>query len=119
MKNFDLPAIILLLVFVLIPLLNYILKRAARRLEQPTPSRQPMPDMGFRRQAAPSSPSIGDREGPDVSPPPSEPMTQRRSRGSRPALFRTRSDVRRAIIAMTILGPCRAYDPADSSREER
>jgi hypothetical protein len=118
MKNFDLPAIILLLVFVLIPLLNYILKRMARRFEQPTPSRQPMPDIGFRRQAAPPSASAGDREGPDVSPP-SEAMTQRRSRGSRPALFRTRSDVRRAMIAMAILGSCRAYDPADSSRQAR
>jgi hypothetical protein len=27
------------------------------------------------------------------------------------ALFRTRQDLRRAVVAMTVLGPCRALDP--------
>jgi hypothetical protein len=110
MKNFDLVAIVVLIIFVLIPLLNYILNRMAQRLEHPTPTRQPTPDMGFRRQAAPSSASAANREPPHATPP-TEAMTPRRSRGSRPVLFRTRGDVRRAIIAMTLLGPCRAYDP--------
>jgi hypothetical protein len=39
------------------------------------------------------------------------PMARQRDRWSRRALFRSKRDVRRAIVAMTILGPCRAYDP--------
>ncbi|HEY2922585.1 MAG TPA: hypothetical protein VGK77_26700 [Candidatus Binatia bacterium] len=112
MQNFDLAPIILLIFFVLLPLVNYLLHRMGRRFEHPTPSRQPMPDMGFRRQAAPSSASAANREPAHVTPP-TEAMTPRRSRGSRPVLFRTRGDVRRAIIAMTLLGSCRAYDPPD------
>jgi hypothetical protein len=112
MKNFDLTPIIVLIIFVLIPLLNYILKRMARRFDHPTPSREPMPDMGFRRHAAPSSAPAANREPAHVTPP-TEAMTPPRNRGSRPALFRTRGDVRRAIIAMTLLGSCRAYEPPD------
>lgn len=34
-------------------------------------------------------------------------------RSSRPALFRSPQDLRSAIIAMTVLGPCRALEPPE------
>jgi hypothetical protein len=114
MKNFDLAPIILLIVFVLIPLVNYILNRMGRRFEYPMPTRQRIPDMGMRRQAAPgpSPASAPIREQAQAAPPIARMMPSRR-RWSRQTLFRTKRDVRRTIVAMTMLGPCRAYDPPD------
>jgi len=108
MRDFDLGPIIFLIVFVLIPLLNYILNRMRRRFE-PTPTRQPMPDMGVRRPAAPPAPPAS-REQAQAAPP-NRILAPSRNRWSRKTLFRTRRDVRRVIVAMTVLGPCRAYDP--------
>jgi hypothetical protein len=36
-----------------------------------------------------------------------------RTRTSSNPLFRTRQDLRHAVVAMTVLGPCRALDPPD------
>ena len=109
MRNFSFEPIIVLIIFILIPLANYVLARMRRRFEQPRPTRQPMPDMGFRRQAAPA-PTPAPRERAQVAPP-NRVLASSRSRWSRKTLFRTQRDVRRVIVAMTVLGPCRAYDP--------
>ncbi|MDH3442506.1 MAG: hypothetical protein OEN50_01155 [Deltaproteobacteria bacterium] len=109
MGKFNLGPILLLILFVLIPLVNYFLNRRSRRFEDPAPKRQPMPDMGFRRQAAPSSASVDTWEPARAAPPRAE-ITQRRTRRSRRGFFITRRDMRRAIIVMTVLGPCRANE---------
>ena len=112
MRNFSFEPIILLIIFILIPLANYVLERMRRRFEPPTPSRQPMPDMGMRRQAAlpPAPASSAPRERAQAAPP-SRILAASQGRWSRKTLFGTRRDVRRVIVAMTVLGPCRAYDP--------
>jgi hypothetical protein len=112
MRNFSIVPIILLIIFILIPLANYVLERMRRRFEPPAPGRQPMPDMGMRRQAAPVPPpaSPAPRERAQEAPP-NRILAPSPSRWSRKTLFRTRHDVRRVIVAMTVLGPCRAYDP--------
>ena len=110
MRNFSIEPIILLIIFILIPLANYVLERMRRRFEPPTRSRQPMPDMGMRRQAAPAPASPAPRARAQAAPP-NRILAPSRSRWSRKTLFRTRRDVRRVIVAMTVLGPCRAYDP--------
>ena len=111
MRNFSIEPIILLIIFILIPLANYVLERMRRRFEQSGP-RQPVPDMGFRRQAAPNltpaSPAPRERA---QETPPYRVVASSRSRWSRKTLFRSRRDMRRVIVAMTVLGPCRAYDP--------
>jgi len=105
--------IFLLFLFLLIPLANYVLGRMRRRYESPTPDSRPVPDMGMRRQAAPPTPSSVRERAPEARPggaihaPPS-PVLRRRH-------FTIRGDLRRAIISMTILGPCRAEKPADDS----
>ena len=38
-------------------------------------------------------------------------------RRPRTALFRTRQDLRHAVVVMTVLGPCRALEPYDRGRE--
>ena len=110
MRNISFGPILVLIIFILIPLANYVLARMRRRYEQPSPSRQPMPDMGMRRQAAPAPASPAPRERTQAAPP-DRIIASSRSRWSRNTLFRTRRDVRRVIVAMTILGPCRAYAP--------
>lgn len=110
MRDFNFGPILLLILFILIPLANYGLERMRRRFEPPTPGRQPVPDMGMRRQALPASASAPPRERAQVVPP--DPiLVPSRRRWSRRTLLGTRRDVRRAMIAMTVLGPCRAYDP--------
>jgi hypothetical protein len=112
MRNFNIAPIILLIIFILIPLANYVLERMRRRFEPPAPGRQPMPGMGTRRQpapvTAPAFPALRERA---QESPPNRILAPSRSRWSRKTLFRTRHDVRRVIVAMTVLGPCRAYDP--------
>ena len=112
MKNFSLGPIILLILFVVIPLVNYFLNRRARRFEPPAAERQPMADMGFRRQAAPSPASRAAPEPVHMTAPNAE-FTRRRARAPRRGLFITRRDMRRAIILMTVLGPCRANEPPE------
>ena len=110
MRDFSLEPIIVLIIFILIPLANYVLERMRRRFEPPNPRRQPMPDMGVRRQAAPLPAAPANREQAQPAPP-DRILTPSPGRWSRKTLFRTRRDVRRVIVAMTVLGPCRAYDP--------
>jgi hypothetical protein len=112
MKNFSLEPVIVLIVFILIPLVNYVLARMRRRFEPPKPTVRRIPDTGLRRQAAPeprrtSQVQSGLGQGATanrVLPPTQEP--------SRKRLFRTPGDVRQVIIAMAVLGRCRASDLA-------
>ena len=110
MRNFNFEPIIVLIIFILIPLANYVLERMRRRFEQPKRTEPRMPDMGSRRQAPdPTRPSPMPRERAQETPlNPILPSSQ--NRWSRKTLFRNRRDVRRVIVAMAILGPCRAYD---------
>ena len=111
MKNFSLEPIIVLIVFILIPLANYVLERMRRRFEPPKPTVPRIPDMGLRRQAAPEprrTSQVQRGRAQQATPNRVLPPAEERSRKR---LFRSPGDVRRAIVAMTVLGPCRAYDP--------
>lgn len=112
MRNITFGQVLVLIIFIVLPLANYILGRMRRRFEPPSPAQQPPPDMGLRRREAPAvtpmSPTPGERA---QAAAPMETRPPARRRWSRKTLFRTRRDVRRAMVAMTILGPCRAYDP--------
>jgi hypothetical protein len=48
---------------------------------------------------------------PPAAEPPSAIPERRRAAG---ALFRSRQDLRHAVVVMTVLGPCRALEPPDS-----
>jgi len=112
MGDFNFGPIILLILFILIPLANYVLKRTQRRFEQPGPTRQPTPDMGVRRRVAPAATLAAAASRERAQAAPSDPIVAfPRGRWSRRSLFRTRRDVRRVIVAMTVLRTCRAYDP--------
>ena len=107
--------ILLLLAFILLPLLNLLFQRIKRRVESETPAEEPVTRVPRPPRAVPARPSssrpAGDRgrrlESPALAVPP------RRLRFNKRSLFRTPRDLRRGIILMTLLGPCRALDPPD------
>jgi hypothetical protein len=114
LKNVTIEQILVLIVFVLLPLLNWLLRRLGRRREHQPPlppydpeRRQPVSEPRSRA-PQPARDRIQAREAPPA------PAEVRRREISTNSLFRTRVEMRRAIILMTILGPCRA---ADASRE--
>jgi hypothetical protein len=122
MRSLRPEQILLLLLFVLVPLVNLLVRWTRRRaLEQQRPastgSRAAAP---VAREALPSAPmpprarvieTALPREGLRMAPPahPPQPVIRRaRALGGRAA-------VRKAVVAMTILGPCRGLEDPPST----
>ncbi|MCL4761943.1 MAG: hypothetical protein KJ018_09230 [Burkholderiales bacterium] len=102
-------------------LFNFVLQRAARRAralqEQERPQQEALADAA---EATPLDDTVWGREpradrtpgartdepGPGAASPGVSSPVRRRV-----ALFRDTDDLRRAVVAMTVLGPCRALDP--------
>jgi hypothetical protein len=121
--------LILLAFFVLVPLLQGLWAEVRKRNQPPTrpvqrdPSPAPLPPR-VPREPTPPIPPLPALEGDRfdlhqaapareaVSPTPAASSGPRRGqRRVVSAALRTRLDLRRAITAATILGPCRALDP--------
>jgi len=115
MKNLSFGQILLLIVFILVPLINLLIHRARRRLETQTPKDDAAVQTRRQAQVTPAPAptaraarnSLRDVQEPTVT----APLSRRRF--SQRSLLENRSDVRRGIIIMTILGPCRTFDPLD------
>ena len=117
MRSFRPEQLLLLLVFVLVPLINLLvrwLRRRAGEQQRPVPAepraaepvareeRPPVPVPPRVRVIEPALPREGPREAPPA--PPLRPVIRRAGPlGGRLA-------VRRAVVAMTILGPCRGLE---------
>lgn len=112
MGDLGLVPILLLMVFILLPLLKAVMQRVGR-LEDQIPEEESLTPIRRQAQATraslPTPRASGHRElqAPIVLTPPAKSHFTRRS------LLGTPRDVRRGIILMTILGPCRAFDPPD------
>lgn len=130
MRNLAIEQILLIAIFILAPLLNFILQRLKRRLEDQAPPDQT--EDAMRRRPQDEASETVRRQPRIVIVPAAEPIpmpSSRRAAGRerapvlstperRPAraaleLLRSPQDVRRGIIMMTILGPCRANDPQE------
>jgi hypothetical protein len=100
--------LLVLLVLILIPLANFLLDRIRRRYQPPQPEGRPV-DMGMRRQPLPQANMPAARA--RVLESPALPTVRRSDRKQGPAtFFRSKREIRRAIIAMVVLGPCRANE---------
>ena len=110
MQDIPLTQILVLLAFVLFPLLSRLLQRMQRPLESQAPG-QPPPQRATRVVAKQPLEITSARErahAPDRVE--SSMITSQRREKS---LFRNGRDLRRAIILMTVLGPCRANPSGD------
>jgi hypothetical protein len=118
MERAPLDLLVYALIFAGIVLFNYLLQRFMKRTQQQAPPPEPPlqedeapPDTLWGRAAqAPAEPVIpAERVGRTAAPGASPPRPALRS-GAR-ALFRSRQDIRHAVVVMTVLGPCRAHEP--------
>lgn len=113
MKTPTLEQIVLLIVFILLPLFNFVMQRMKTRPKSHTPKEEPAAPI---RRQAPATPA----------PPPTPRASRSRVHGpqaptistaismshvTKRSLLGTSRDIRRGIILMTILGPCRTFDP--------
>jgi hypothetical protein len=117
MQDIPFTQILVLLAFILFPLINWLLQRMQRRYQSQAP-RQPPPQPAPRTFAKPPPIEVIASMREPLRPATlAETLPSRRNQSIRRSLFRNRRDLRRAIILMTVLGPCRANQPLDA--EER
>lgn len=116
MRNLSFQQIILLLAFILVPLINFIIQRVRRRLEHEIREEESVPQIRRQAKAIPtpalppapraSLDQARGSQGPTVST-----RTATTSHITKRSLLGAQRDVQRGIIIMTVLGPCRAFDP--------
>jgi hypothetical protein len=117
MQEIPFTQILVLLAFILFPLINWLLQRMQRRFESQPPRQPPAQPAPRTFAKAPPTEVIAssmERIPPARMP---QPLLSRRKQFIKRSLFRSRGDLRRAIILMTVLGPCRANQSLDG--EER
>jgi len=117
MRSFRPEQILLLLLFVLVPLFSLLvrwLQRRAREQQRPMPPEPSAMDPVGREERPPARmpprarviEPARSREGPRERPPAPRPQLVIRRAGP----LGGRAAVRRAVVAMTILGPCRGLE---------
>ena len=119
MQDIPFGQLLVLLAFILFPLFNWLLRRLQRRFEgqgprQPPPQPAPRtfakpPPVEFIASASERARTADKRESP-------QPRSTRQLRKKQ--FLASHRDLRRAIILMTVLGPCRAVDSADAERRQ-
>lgn len=115
MRELGLGQIILLIVFILVPLIKFVVQQVKRRFEGKMPRSASATRIRQKIQAEPATlptpraardrVQVNKLQAPVVLPP----LEKRHF--TRTSLLRTPREVRRGIVLMTILGPCRAFDP--------
>ena len=114
MKTPSLEQILILLLFIVLPLLNLLFQRAKRRSEGKHPEEESGPKVAQRAQAIPPQPPepgiFRDRLHGLREPKVSTPLPRRRS--VKKLTLGGRREIRRGIILMAVLGPCRTFDPS-------
>jgi len=113
MRTPSLEQILILLLFIVLPLLNLLFQRVKRRSEGKHPEKESGPQVAQRARATvalPPEPRISrDRLHGLQAPTVSTPLPRRRS--VKKLTLGGRREIRRGIILMAVLGPCRASDP--------
>jgi hypothetical protein len=85
-------------------------QEAAAQREPPPAEDEPREDIWGRPAA--HAPALDPAPAPVAAPRPAPPATPRRLHPVR-ALLRERRDLRRAVVLMMVLGPCRSQDPPE------
>jgi hypothetical protein len=107
--------------FIAIVLFNYIAQRAARRRQEeeraqaqtaPPPVEEVLEDVWGRTPAQAPAPAPVAAPRPAALPIAAQPPAPRRTHPVR-ALLRDKRDLRRAVVLMMVLGPCRSQEPPE------
>ena len=116
MKTVSLEQILLLVVFIALPLLNVLFERVKRHFETKPPEGESWPDIAPEAPEAQAIPQLQreplmSRDRPyEIKAPvvstsfPGRNLAKKLTLGSR-------QEIRRGIVLMAVLGPCRAFDP--------
>ena len=114
MKDLGIWNVLLLLFFVVLPLINFLLRRVRKRRHHPIPQEKPVEQMLRQAQTTPMPRPTPRAAGDRVHGSPARAVLPlANDRVTRRSLFGTTRDARRGIVIMTLLGPCRAFDPPD------
>jgi hypothetical protein len=114
MQEIPIAQLLLLIAFILLPLLNLLFRRMQRHSETQMPRDEPPRQVSRRIRTIPPAPEETASSRERIPPRNlSEPAPSRRRHAIKRSLFRTRRDLRRTIILMTVLGPCRAVEPPE------
>ena len=117
MKTQGIELVLLLLFFILPLLFNFVLQRVRKRRnhrDHRIPQEKPVEQRLRQAQTTPMPWPTPRAAGDPVHGSPARTVTPlANDRVTRRSLLGTTRDVRRAIVIMTLLGPCRAFDPPD------
>ncbi len=106
--------IIVLIIFILVPVVKFVVQRIRRRLGDQIPQQESVTQIRRAAQATPAPPPepriSHDRLHGFQAPTVSTPLPRRRSVNK--LTLGSRREIRRGIILMTVLGPCRTFDPS-------
>ena len=113
MRNLGIGNVLLLLFLIVLPLINFLLRRFRKRRHHLIPQEKPVEQMFYQAQT--TLPRATPRAaGDQVHRSPARTVTPlANDRVTRRSLLGTTRDARRGIVIMTLLGPCRAFDPPD------
>jgi hypothetical protein len=118
MKTPGLEHIILLIALIALPLLNWLFQRAKRQFEAEPPEGESGPGMAQGAQAIPQQlrkPRMPRDRLHKIEAPVVSTSLPRRISATELTLG-NRQEIRRGIVLMAVLGPCRAFDPPDWNR---
>jgi len=115
MQNLEIGQVLLLLLFIVPPLIHFLLQRVRKRRDHRILQEKPVEQRLRQAQTTPTPPRPTPRVAGDrghgspartVTPLANDRVTKNSPLG-------TARDVRRGIVIMTLLGPCRAFDSLD------
>src|SRR5262245_48353829 len=114
MQNLGIEQVLLLLLFIVPPLITFLLQRVRKRRDHRMPQEKPI-EQQLRQGHTPPTPRLPPRDASDRgrgSPARTVPLLAN-DRVTKKSPLGTPREVRRGIAIMTLLGPCRAFDPPD------
>ncbi len=120
MKTHSLEQIFILIAVIVLPLLNWLFQLIKRHFEAKPPEGKSRPGIAQRAQEIPQllrEPRISRKQFHEIQAPPVSTSLPRTRRISATKLtLGSRQEIRRGIVLMTVLGPCRAFDPPSWKR---
>jgi hypothetical protein len=112
MRSLGIGQVLLLFFFIVLPLINFLLQRVRKRRDHRIPQEKPVEQILRQAQTTPTPRPTPRAAGDRVHGSPARTVTPlANDRVTRRSLLGTTRDVRRGIVIMTLLGPCRAFDP--------